>query len=174
MSNGLGFCRFRLMAAIAFLMLPACMQGTAVYPESGLVGDVRGNYTLILYGGNYSDDLETIAFLDKEDDPYKFEPYAPDFLFRVKKGMTAERALREASEFIHLHPDFQKEQLRTIKDEKGMVIGHELRPLYFPLAFGSDDVLEIDYRLKEEKLVVYVRPKPFIERRNKENEHQDR
>ena len=43
--------------------------------------EMKGSFTLILYGGSYLDDLETIALLDSEGDQYVLEPFAPDFKF---------------------------------------------------------------------------------------------
>lgn len=152
-------------AVVAALTLQACAPGKAL--RTGVVpgGDIRGTYTLILYGGNYSDDLETIAFLDKEGDRFSLEPYAPEFVFRAIKGLTADRALGEASEFIRAHVDFQREQFRSIRDEKGEIVGYELRPLYLPVTFGTSDVLDVDYWLKEDRILVFIKLKPSLEKR---------
>ena len=156
---------FSIIAVIASLTLLACAPGKALRTDVPPSGDVQGTYTLILYGGNYSDDLETIAFLDKEGDRYTLEPYAPEFVFRIKKGLTADRALKEAGEFIRSHAEFYREQFRSIRDEKGEIIGYELRPLYLPFTFGTDDVLDVDYWLKEERVLVFVKLKPSLEKR---------
>lgn len=144
--------------------MQACLPGKALRTDISK-GDIQGAYTLILYGGNYGDDLETIAFMDREGDRYTFEPYAPDFAFRVIKGMTSDRALREAGRFIRSHADFHQEQVRSIKDDQGEVIGYEIRPLYFPLTFGTDNVIDVDYWLKEDRVLVFVKLKPSIEKR---------
>lgn len=154
------------IAVFVTLVLQACAPGKALRTDVVPGGDMPGTYTLILYGGNYGDDLETIAFLDKEGDSYTLEPYAPAFAFRIKKGLTADRALREASEFIRSHAEFQREQFRSIRDEKREIIGYELRPLYLPITFGTDDVLDVDYWLKEERVLVFVKLKPSLEKRN--------
>jgi len=156
---------FSVIAVIASLTLQACAPGKALRTDVAPSGDVQGTYTLILYGGNYSDDLETIAFLDKEGDRYTLEPYAPEFVFRVRNGLSADRALREASEFIRSHADFHREQVRGIRDEKGEIIGYELRPLYLSITFGTDDVLDVDYLLKEDRVLVFVKLKPALEKR---------
>ncbi|MDP2157916.1 MAG: hypothetical protein Q8K68_09440, partial [Nitrospirota bacterium] len=91
--------------------------------------------------------------------------YAPEFIFRARKGLTADSALREANGFIRSHAEFQREQIRSIRDEKGEIIGHELRPLYLPITFGTDDVLEVDYWLKEERVLIFIKMKPSLEKR---------
>lgn len=154
-----------LLAVISALLLQACAPGKTLRTGVVASGDLQGTYTLILYGGNYGDDLETAAFLDKEGDRYTLEPYAPVFVFRTKKGLTADSALKEAGKFIRSHADFHQEQVRSIRDEKGESIGYEIRPLYLPMTFGTDDVIDIDYWLKEERVLIFVKLKPSIEKR---------
>jgi hypothetical protein len=150
---------------LSLLPLQACAPGKSLRTDVASGIDFKGTYTLILYGGNYSDDLETAAFLDKEGDRYTLEPYAPEFVFRTRKGLPADRALKEASEFIRSQANVHGEQFRSIRDEKGEIVGYEHRPLYLPLAFGTDDVLDINYWLKEDRILVYVTLKPSLEKR---------
>jgi hypothetical protein len=132
--------------------------------EEAKASDITGTYTLILYGGNYPDDLETIAILDREGDRYNFEPYAPDFEYRVKKGEPAKKALREAEKFVSFHYSFLRSQISRIIDNKGKTIGYEVRPLYQPLTFGISDVLDVYYLLKEGgRVKVLIRLKRSVE-----------
>ena len=159
---------------LSLLPLQACAPGKALRTDVATSSDVQGTYTLILYGGNYSDDLETAAFLDREGDRYTLEPYAPDFVFRTRKGLPFDRALKEASEFIRSHPDIRGEQFRSIKDLKGEIVGFELRPLYLPLTFGTDDVLDVNYWLKEDRVLIFVKLKPFLEKRKNGFDREER
>ena len=126
--------------------------------------EVKGVFTLILYGGRYFNDLETIAIFDMEGNGYTFEPYAPEFDYKIKKGLSAKEALREAEDFIRGGPDFQRAQLSKIL-AGGHIIGFELRPLYRSFAYGISDVLDVDYRLEGNKVIVKVKLLPEIERR---------
>lgn len=126
--------------------------------------DVTGTFTLIFYGGRYSNDFETVAFLDLEGDDYTFEPYAPEFDYRVKKGVPAKEAFKEAEQFVSQHPDFSRSLLSRILDKKGKTIGYELRPLYYPLRFGVSDILDIDYWIKDGKIKIIIRLIPSVER----------
>jgi len=148
------------------LSLQACMQGKALRTEAVTKADFQGTYTLILYGGNYSGDLETVAILDKEGDRYTFEPYAPEFNYRAIKGQTADHALPRAEQFIRGNPSYQGEILRNILDPEGNIIGYELRPFYLPFVYGMSDVLDVDYWIKGEKVLVTIRQKPFVERQD--------
>jgi hypothetical protein len=133
--------------------------------EEAKASEITGTYTLILYGGNYSDDLETIAILDREGDQYNFEPYAPDFDYRIKKGVPAKEALKEAEKFVSFHNSFWRSQISRIIDNKGNIIGYEVRPLYQPFTFGISDILDVYYWLKEGGGVkVLIRLKQSVER----------
>jgi hypothetical protein len=127
--------------------------------------EVKGTFTLILYGGNYSDDLETMVLLDLEGDRYTLEPYAPDFDYRVKKGVPAEKALAEAEKFVSFHPAFWRTQLGKILDGKGNIIGFEFKPLYRPFIFGVSDILDVNYWPKESgKIRVIIKLIPPLDR----------
>jgi hypothetical protein len=124
--------------------------------------EITGTFTLVLYGGRHNNDLETVAFLDKEGDQYEFEPYAPEFDYRIKKGVPAEEALKKAKKFVSFHNAFWRSQLSRILDEKGNVIGYELRPLYRSFVYGREDLLEIYYRIKGSKVIIEIRLTPNI------------
>ena len=125
--------------------------------------EAKGSYTVIYYGCNFLNDLETIAFLDKEDGQYNFEPYAPDFKYRVKKGLSVEEAFETATKFVSCNPSFSHTQAKSILAPNGDTIGYEVRPLYLSFIYGTDDVLYVDYWLKDGKVVITVRLSPSIE-----------
>jgi hypothetical protein len=123
--------------------------------------EVKGTFTVILFGGAYHDDLETVAFLDIAGDQYTLEPFAPDFDFVIKKGLSAEEALTVAGKFVSFHPSFWKTQLTEIISPGGDIVGFELRPLYLPFVYGKSDVLDIYYWPKKEgkiKVTVTIIP----------------
>ena len=125
--------------------------------------EAKGSYTVIYYGCNFLNDLETIAFLDKEDGQYNFEPYAPEFKYRVKKGLSAEEAFGTAMEFVSCDASFSRTQVKSILAPNGETIGYEVRPLYLPLTYGVNDVLDVNYWLKDGKIVITIRLAPSIE-----------
>lgn len=127
------------------------------------IADITGNFTLILYGANHSDDLETIAILDKEGDEYEFEPYAPEFAYKTKKHLPAQEALAEAGKFVSWHHSFQDFRLSKLLDKNGSVTGYEVRPLYYPFDFGLSDVLDVDYITKGSKIIVRIRLSKSVE-----------
>jgi hypothetical protein len=131
--------------------------------EDAKVQEVTGGFTLILYGGRYLDDIETIAILDREGDKYIFEPYAPEYNYKIKKGVPAREALAEAEKFVSWHSSFRRAQLGKIIDDQGDIIGFEMRPLYFPLTFGVSDVRDVDYWLKDSKVIVKIKLIPSVE-----------
>lgn len=127
------------------------------------IADIADKFTLILYGGEHSNDMEAVAILDSEGDRYTFEPFAPKFKYVVKRGLSAKEALEEAGKFISWHNSFHHSQMRGIIDEHGNILGYEVRPLYLPLTFGIDDIMDIDYRMRADKIAVIARLKPLIQ-----------
>jgi hypothetical protein len=120
--------------------------------------EMKGTFTLILYGGSYFDDIETIAIFDYESDDYVFEPYAPEFDYGIHRGLSAEEALKKAHRFISSgHSSFYRAQLRRILDDKGKTTGYELRPLYMPLTYGLSDVLDVFYGLQDQRVRIIIR-----------------
>lgn len=155
---------FFFQAAVLAVMVSSCALGNRLERKTASGGDLSGNFNAIFYGCNHGDDLETIAILAKEDSPYAFEPFAPDFNYRVIKGIPAKEALREAQDFVACHSAFHKSQLSRLVDAKGETLGFEVRPLYLPVVLGFDDVLDTDYRIKDDKVVVKIRLLPSVER----------
>lgn len=126
--------------------------------------EVAGTYSLLLYGCRYFDDIETVAILDKEGDPFAIELYTPDFRYTVKTGLSAAEALKEAEQFVKCSPHYQQSQFSKITDRAGNIIGYEMRPLYSPLRFGMYDVLDIQYFSKGSKIIVYIRLDPAVKK----------
>ncbi len=127
--------------------------------------DISGSFTLIKYGGRYADDFETVALLDKEGDGYTLIPFAPDFDFKIKEGLSGEEAFEESRKFVSFHPAFWRLQIRKIISIKGETIGYEIKPLYLPFYFGFSDIIDIYYWLKKEgEIKVMIKLLPAIER----------
>ncbi len=145
------------------LLCVSCMPGIRLDTQGAPDSEVTGTYTVILYGCNFLDDLETIAFLDREGDQYTFEPFAPDFKFRIKKGVPAKEALAEAKNFLNCNTSFSHAQLSRIITPDGAILGYEVRPLYKPFRYGLVDVLYTDYRIKGDRVVLKIKLDPSIE-----------
>ena len=125
---------------------------------------IEGTFTLILYGANHAYDLETIALLDKEGDAYQFEPYAPEFVYRIKKNLPVNEALSEAEKFVGWHHSFRNVMISKIRDEKGSLLGYEVRPLYYPLDFGFSDILEVGYFKSGNKIIARIKLMESVEK----------
>src|SRR3990172_6353002 len=160
---------FSLLPLI-FLFLVAFTAGTVYADGKRLktewadIKEVSGAYTLILYGCNFLDDLETIAILDKEGDRYNFEPYTPEFNYSIRKGVSGPKALDDAETFVRCNSSFQSSVVSRIFDEKGDIIGYEVRPFYMPLTYGVSDVLDVDYRIRADKVIATIKLIPSVER----------
>jgi hypothetical protein len=133
--------------------------------EEAKPGEVKGIFTLILFGHRYSDDVETIAILDLEGDKYTFQVYKPEYDYKIKKKVPAKKALAEAEKFVSFHYLFHRSQLSKILDTNGKTIGYELRPLYLPYYYGVSDILDVNYWPEENNIIkVTIRLLPSIER----------
>jgi hypothetical protein len=148
----------------ALMTAGSCSFGPRLNVQGAGFSEVTGTYTLIFYGCNYFDDLETVAILGKEGGKFVFEPYAPQFNYRTKKGLPAKEALEDAARFIHCHSSYKDSRLSSIVDNDGNILGYELRPIYFPFTFGTDDVLDTFYWIRDDKINVSIKLKPSIER----------
>jgi hypothetical protein len=161
MKNTKTFYILLLMLGVLFGSL-SCSPGIHLNTRA-LDPEIKGNYTVIYYGCNFLNDLDTIAFLSREGGGYNFEPYAPDFKYSAKKGLSAEEAIATAIKFVDCNTSFSRAQVSSIFAPNGETIGYEVRPLYLPFTYGIDDVLYVNYLLKDDKIVITVRPAPSIE-----------
>jgi len=152
------------LIGISLILTVSCATGIYLRTERAQVTEISGTYTIILYGGRYSADMETIAILDKEGDKYTFEVYAPEFDYKIKHGVPAEEALEEAEKFVRFHHSFWQARLSKIIDPAGKTIGYEIRPLYHPIDFGYSDVLDVYYVIKDSKVIVTISLIPEVQR----------
>lgn len=150
--------------SLVALLCASCAPEMHLNTQGAMESEIKGTYRVIFVGCNFTDDLETIAFLQKEDSRYTFEPYLPDFQYRVEKGVPASDALASAEKFLKCTTSFRRSQLSSIIAPDGSVLGYEVRPLYFPLTYGIDDVLETNYFIRGDKVLISIRQTQRIER----------
>lgn len=149
-----------VVVCLVMLLLVSCAatQAVKVEPEPFRdMGAIKGQYTLIIYGGTYFNDPETAAFLDKQGDGYELVPYAPAFDYRVVKGLSVEESLHLVETVFDGNTDYLRTYVKKIV-VAGETVCYELRPYYLPLRYGYSDILSIDYALeKGGRIRVYVR-----------------
>jgi len=80
------------------------------------------------------------------------------------KEVSAPDALQKAEQFVRLHPEFHQYRLSKIVDDKGVSLGYEIRPMYFPAAYGVSDVIDICYTMKDGKVSVFCSLTPSGEK----------
>ncbi len=154
----------------AFCLLAAFLiagSSCAIRPrlkvEGAAVTGVQGTYSLILYGCTHFNDLRTLALLDREGDGFTIEPYAPDFDYRVIKGLPAREALEKAETFVAgCNPDFMRSQLSMILTQDGAVAGYEVMPLYRSYAYPGSVVLNTNYFLDKDKIIAVITLKHWV------------
>jgi hypothetical protein len=145
-----------VMFLVVVLTLQACVASMQLIPRSVDPTELKGTYTLMLYGCRYADDLENMAILVDETSPYQFDIYSLDSMYKVKKGLSGPQALNEANTFVRcgINPVWQT-VLRKIPDGAGKTIGYELKPLYRDIA--PPETLISRYSLKDGNVTAYIR-----------------
>jgi hypothetical protein len=139
-----------------FLTLQAC-AGMQLTPKSADPSEIKGTYTLILYGCKYTSDIENMAILVDDNSEYPVDIYDIDGMYKTKKGLSGSQALSEANTFIKCSSyTFWSTVLRRIS-VNGRTIAYELKPLYRSLDFGVPEVLLSTYSLKNSKVSAYIR-----------------
>ncbi|KAF0184145.1 MAG: hypothetical protein FD164_471 [Nitrospirae bacterium] len=126
--------------------------------------EITGTWSVIVYGGRHANDLETIGFFDREDDDYPIVMNAPDFDYKITRGMATPDALKYAREAVGFHRSFQSMHVSRLVAPDGHLVGYELRPLYPFFEFGYQNVLDVSYAWRGKALVVTVRLKPQVRR----------
>ncbi|HSB51456.1 MAG TPA: hypothetical protein VLD40_02245 [Dissulfurispiraceae bacterium] len=146
-------------------LLCSCVMAPVLRTQTANPAEVTGTFTVLLYGARYSDDIETVAILDREGDPYTFVIQAPEYDYKVIKRMNADEALSRATEFVSFHPSFRNAYLSRILDPAGGPIGFEVRPLYLPMEFGNSNVLDVQYRISDGTVTVWIELTPEVRRK---------
>ena len=152
------------LALTFFVAVNSCAQRASLRTVYAHPSEITGTYTLFLYGGRYMEDLETVAILAKEETPYAFEIYSPEFNYKVINGLSADEAYRKAAAFVSFHHAFDHFIVSKILDGNGTAIGYEVRPYYRPFEYGYSDVLEVWYTVHDGKVIARVHLKPEVER----------
>ncbi len=154
-----------MMLLMLGVVLTACVPGKQLLARAADPAEVKGAYTLLLYGCHYPGDIKNDAILVAEGSRYPLEIYDLDTSYKVKKGVPARQALSEADSFVRCstHRIWQTQLLR-IPDDSGGTIGYEIRPLYLPLEFGVPDVLMVSYALKDGTVRAYIKLDPNVEK----------
>ena len=154
------------LVALVLAVLFARSWGSRLKTEAADPAEVRGRFTLLLYGSGFPDNLANVAILDREGDPYSFEIHAPQFSFTTRTGLDGAQALEEAEQFVRSHIRSEGSRLRRVLGPTGSPIGFELRPLYPVTTFGTDDILEVAYSIRDRNITVRIELDPAIERKS--------
>ena len=161
--------RYIVILALIAILISSCAGPQYLKSVNAIPQEISGTCDLFLYGHRYSDDFKNIAFLIPAGGKYAFRLYAPEFYYAVMKGLSADAAIEEAERFVKFHYSFQRSQLSKILDYEGRVVGYELRPLYS--GFSYEDVLDVHYVIKDDKVIASVGLKPEIGKKNIEPFH---
>ena len=90
------------------LTSPAFALDSPLRTESASPSDLVGTFTLLLYGGRYADDIETVAIFAPEGGKYTYALYA---LLITKQKRACRPRSCEAGKFVSFHNAFWCSQL---------------------------------------------------------------
>ncbi len=154
-----------LFFLILVAVLQACVPRNQLMTSAAGPDDVKGTYSLMLYGCHYPAQVNNVAILVAENSKYPVEIYDLDTSYKLKKDVPAQQALAEADSFVRCSTyRIWQTQLRRIPDDSGGTIGYEVRPLYIPYEFGIPDVLRISYSLQNGVVRAYIKVDPDVQR----------
>jgi len=158
---------YTFCSSILLVLLVGCaFNQTYIRTTGASDAEITGNYTVFLFGANHYEDIATAAILVPTDGKYHVDIYAPDWAYRVVKGVSGKDAVAMAKNFVSWHSSVLRTETARIVMPDGAVIGYEIRPLYMITTFGREDVMYINYFLKEgNKIEVHIHLYPDIERR---------
>jgi hypothetical protein len=147
------------------LLLVSCATGIQLRTITADPTEVKGTYTLLLYGCHYPAQIQDVAILVDETSRHPVEIFDLATSYTVKKGVPAGQALVEADRFVRCSANrIWRTELRKILDEAGGTIGYEIRPLYLPLQFAPAGVIEVSYALHKDTVRAYIRLNPDVEK----------
>ncbi len=127
-------------------------------------GEITGEFDLILFGSLAQGIVNNLVILDRRDDGVIIEPYAPEFDYKIIRGLSTGEQIKHAEQFLSFHSAFYRFERSAILGPDGQVLGYEIRPLYQPLTFGVSDVLDVAYRKKGNTVHAYITVKESVER----------
>lgn len=143
---------------LACLLSVSCsLNSASLRTQSTGKPEIAGTCTLILYGAHFYNNITTVALIIPEGGRYVFDIYSPEYNYRTLKGVKSAEAIETAERFVRWHPESMRSQTSKIFDNEGRVIAYEVRPLYNPVTFGVQDVMNVDYFLEGgNKVVVHI------------------
>ncbi len=143
---------------LTLILLQSCTLGKQLNTEPADPKLITGNYTLLLYGCHYPEQIDNVAILVDKNSRYPLEIYDIKTSYSVENDVPARQALEKADAFVRCSSHRVSEtQLTRIPDDNNGTVGYEVRPLYTPTEFGTPDVLIINYALKDGKIRVYIK-----------------
>jgi hypothetical protein len=155
----------KLIVMITSLLPALILLSCATMKEMDIAEIPPGRYDLILYGGQFLEDLETVAFLDIPGDRYVLEPLSRDYDYQLRKNLSREDALDKALKFISENNGYWRAMIEEIISPEGAVVGYEVRPLYYTFLYGLPNILDISYRKAGDKIQITIRLIPELENR---------
>jgi hypothetical protein len=158
--------KLSFLVVLFAMVLSSCSLGRQLKSETADPRSITGTYDLIAYGCRFPDDLERAVFLVIPEKTDSLELFVPATSYKIKRGLSADKALEEANRFVRCG-NYTVEELRIhrIPDGGTGTLGYEVLPRYSPFDDGGTDPLQVTYSLKDGKVRVYIRLHPDVDRK---------
>ncbi|HMK60672.1 MAG TPA: hypothetical protein VK452_05945 [Dissulfurispiraceae bacterium] len=159
------------LSVLCFLLIFVCLVGCAlnqnyIQTKDASDSEITGNYTVFLFGANHYEDIATAAMLVPTEGKYNLDIYAPEWAYRIRKDVSGKDAVAIAKDFVRWNPSSMRSRTARIVAPDGGTIGYEIRPLYMPTTYGREDVMYINYFLKNgNKVEVHIHLYPDVEQK---------
>lgn len=123
---------------------------------------LKGNFNVIIYGNSFINDPETFIILDNQEDTITISPYSSSFKYKILQSINKEKSLQIIKD-IFSSSAVSFIRYREIK-EADRTLGFEIKPVYYPWIFGISEPLETTYKKNGNKIDVFIRLNPRVEK----------
>lgn len=121
----------RIFMVVTGLFLVSCVSSQVLPTQSTSINlDEQGTFDLILYGMDTSNDVKSVAVLDRVGDGYKIEASNRMHVKNIVKDQTIAQASKAASDFLRNSIILRSINTSTIYGPNGEMVGYEFRPVF--------------------------------------------
>lgn len=123
---------------------------------------IKGNFNLIIYGNAFINDPETFVILDRIEEKTLILPYSSSYKYRIYENINEKEVMQIIKDIFH-NPSISFIKYREIKNADSS-LGFEIKPVYYPWIFGISEPLETTYKKDLDKVYIFIRLNPRVEK----------
>ncbi len=123
---------------------------------------IKGDFNLIIYGNAFTNDPETFIILDRTEEKTLILPYSSSHKYRIYEKISEGEVMQIIKDIFN-NPSISFIKYREIKDSD-LSLGFEIKPVYYPWIFGISEPLETTYKKELDKIYIFIRLNPRVEK----------